>query len=88
MSYSLLGTSCIPHTLACTSNHKFLPLHDPVYKKRYTYMMQYPGRDVITDNISRIIPKHDIRYHPEILKSYNRKTLKHELPLNKSCKNC
>lgn len=70
MSYSLLGTSCMPHTIACTSNHKFLPLQAPIYKKQHTYMLQYPGGSVISDNLSRIAPKHDDHFHPEFIKSY------------------
>lgn len=46
MSYYQLGTSCIPQTMACTSNHKFLPLHASVYKRRDTYMLQLPGNSI------------------------------------------
>ena len=41
--YHKLGVPCEPITVACTSNHKFLPLKASVYRKQYTYMMQYPG---------------------------------------------
>lgn len=78
MSYSLLGTSCIPHILACTSNHKFLPLRAPVYKKQHTYMMQYPGNSTLSDNLTRIMPEHEGHNHPEIIKSYYGKIWEHE----------
>lgn len=48
MSYSQLGISCTPQTIACTSNHKFLPLHACIYKRRSTYMLEYPGIDTNT----------------------------------------
>ena len=74
-SYSLLGTSCIPHTLSCTSNHKFLPLHDPVYKKYYTYTMQH------TDNTNNSSNSYNISNPDMIYKKYPQK-------LNQSCKSC
>jgi hypothetical protein len=43
MSFSLLGTSCKPQTIACTSNTKFLPLLSPIYENQNVSMMQYPG---------------------------------------------
>lgn len=33
-NYTRLGFSCDTHTIACTSNHKFLPIDASVYKKR------------------------------------------------------
>ena len=38
MPYSKLGISCCTYnkTIACTSNQKFLPFEDPIYKKRRT----------------------------------------------------
>jgi hypothetical protein len=95
MSYSLLGTSCKPHTIACTSNHKFLPLLAPIYKKQYVDMMQYPGNNNYPNNSTQIIPKHDNHHHPEMIKSYygkiwedknNTKTPPEQM--NKVCKNC
>jgi hypothetical protein len=54
MSYSQLGISCIPQTIACTSNHKFIPLHSYIYKRSSTYMLQYPDIDTNkqTSNVS------------------------------------
>lgn len=78
MSYSIRGLSCIPHTLAYTSNRKFLPLHDDVYKKQYTYMLQYPGNSPSQTVISSAVS----HKNPELLKTY------HGRAREQSCKNC
>jgi len=75
MSYSIRGTSCIQQTMAYTSNHKFLPLHADVYKKQYTYMLQYPGNSIPT---KLLIPSSVSPNKPEVLKTY----------FGKECKNC
>ena len=77
MSYSLLGSSCTPQTMYMTSNHKFLPLRASIYKKQFTYMMQYPGTNVTNNLNNPVISSNVSPEHPEILKSYNG-----------SCKNC
>lgn len=76
MSYGVLGTSCKTQSVVCTSNHKFLALRDPVYRKQYTYMMQYPG-DSITSNLSNIFAEPDHK-HPEVIKSYYGKIYGHD----------
>ena len=77
MSYSVLGTSCVSRTMAFTSNHKFLPLKDPVYRKQYTYMMQYPG-DPLSTNLQNVfsVPDHT---HPKVIKSYYGKIYEHDV---------
>ena len=44
-SYATLGYSCSSQGNALTSNHKYLPPLDPVYKKPFTEMLRYPGQD-------------------------------------------
>lgn len=97
MSYSLLGMSCKSQTIACTSNHKFLPLHSSEYLKRNTYMMQYPDNSTSTA-ISDTLSKSEHK-HLEVIKSYYGKIgeqheenrLEPPPPpeyMGKSCKNC
>jgi hypothetical protein len=100
MSYSSLGTSCSSHTIAYTSNRKFLPLHSQIYKKQCTYMLEYPGTSVISDSTEHITHPSDGVIHPEIIKSYYGKIWNHEennsntqkIPNsstnNKSCSSC
>ena len=93
MSYSLLGTSCTSKTIACTSNHKFLPLHSSEYLKHTTYMLQYPGNSASTV-ISNSLPKSDDK-DPEVIKSYygkiydenGHKNIRQSEP-NLACKTC
>jgi len=41
--YALQGSSCQANGDTVTSNTKFFPLKNPLYKVYYTYMYQYPG---------------------------------------------
>ena len=95
-SYSLLGNTCKSNIIACTSNHKFLPLKDLIYLKQYTYMMQYPGYSFPSSS-ENIISNPDHK-HP-IIKTYNSKTFEHSPDHNhsyiehnpnptKGCKTC
>lgn len=92
MSYSLLGMSCKSQTIACTSNHKFLPLHSSEYLKRNTYMMQYPGNSSST-SLSDTLPKSGHK-NSEFIKSYygkiyeNEENMLESPPMGKSCKDC
>jgi hypothetical protein len=70
MSYRLLGESCKPQTMACTSNHKFLPLNASIYKKQFTYMMKYPGTTITSTLENHAIPSRVIYEQPKVLKSY------------------
>jgi len=45
-NYAMLGTSCSPMTMACTSNHKYLSMLNPDYRKIYTDMYLYPGSSI------------------------------------------
>ena len=70
MSYSILGTSCLPVTNALTSNHKFLPLNASVYSKRQTCMMLNSGMSNSNfPNYSRSF------HHPESIKSFSTRNL-------------
>jgi hypothetical protein len=93
MSYNILGMSCKSKTIACTSNHKFLPLHSPEYLKHDTYMMQYPGNNSAT-SISHPLPKYDDA-DPKAVKfqyggRYEQDNMNLENPrlIGKMCKNC
>lgn len=90
MSYSLLGTSCTSKTIACTSNHKFLPLHSSEYFKHATYMLQYPG-DSASTAIYNSLPKSDDK-DPEVIKAYygngDKNIERSEPDHNQTCKTC
>lgn len=43
MSYARLENNCIPHTLALTSNSKFMDPASKVYDEIYTHTYMYPG---------------------------------------------
>lgn len=73
----MLGTSCKSNTIACTSNHKFLPLKAQVYMKQYTYMMQYPGNEH-QSSFSNILPKSEEHVSDQT----------NTIQLGKQCKNC
>jgi hypothetical protein len=73
MSYTVLGISCKSNKIACTSNHKFLPLRDSMYLKQDTYMMQYPGNSILTSTLP--------------IKSYYEK-IDESQPAPSTCKNC
>lgn len=60
-SYSVLGNSCITHTIAVPSNTKFLSRYDNMYDMKYTKTLYYPGHDedkaLNTSNKVNIIDK-------------------------------
>jgi hypothetical protein len=94
-SYSIQGTSCESNTIACTSNHKFLPLKAQIYMKQHTYMMQYPGNGN-SPSFANILSKTEHK-HPEIIKSYYGKIYENDpdqlnttpsFQMGKQCKNC
>lgn len=88
MSYSILGSLCFNNTITYTSNKKFLPLYTPVYKKRYNYMLRYPGLPEIQE--PNLINDHD-HHHPERIKSYYGKIDDHDhyfKTLNQKHKKC
>lgn len=44
--YAQLGNSCKPQTLgSLTSNTKYIIPDDPVYSKKWTMMLRYPGTE-------------------------------------------
>lgn len=44
-NYSILGSDCIPQTIAIPSNTKFLSRFDEIYDKKYTTTFYYPGHE-------------------------------------------
>lgn len=75
-TYAILGAPCCPLTIACTSNQKFIPLCSKVYRKNYSYMLQYPG-DRAHGRIF-VHPSDPGHYHPEVIKAYYGKVYDHD----------
>lgn len=48
--YARLGNACLPKTLACTSNEKFILPNDPIYLKQQTDMLSYPSNLGVYDD--------------------------------------
>ena len=75
MSYAMLGNRCCSSSVACTSNHKFLPLYSGVYDERINYMMRYP---CATAREEAVLVPQDSYNHPEMIKNYYGKLYKSE----------
>lgn len=71
-SYLILGSSCKPQTIACASNHKFLPPKDSLYNKFCTQMHTYPVISAPETLFLKNIPTNIV--HPEMVKSYYNKS--------------
>jgi hypothetical protein len=86
MSYSTLGTSCMPQTCAVTSNRKFLLPDNPVYYKKYTNMFEYPGHSEYLNKIQSVNKEKDIQTY--FGKDTNPDDFIHQQIRHNQCKKC
>jgi hypothetical protein len=81
--YVNLGNNCNSHSIAITSNNKFISIENPAYYKTFTPMLYYPGQSKYYHHDSLV------KLYPEELKAFNRdvrtskNTHKHKI-----CKSC
>jgi len=73
--YVKLGYSCNSHSIAITSNNKFISIENPVYYKTLTPMLYYPGQ-------SKYYQNNMIKLDPEQLKAFKTSNIPNK------CKSC
>ena len=72
MSYAKLGNTCCTSMEVLSSNVKYIPLDDPIYKIYYTKTQQLPESSIDEEN--------DILKYPEDIKKFKQ-------PREESCCN-
>lgn len=77
--YRRLGVLCNNYGSILVDNKKYFPIDDPLYKKPYTYMMEYPLEKSI------IHPKVDIERPEELKKNDGKSIPEVEAYRTKSC---
>ena len=62
--YVNLGNNCNSHSIAITSNNKFISIENPAYYKTFTPMLYYPGQSKYYHHDSLV------KLYPEELKAF------------------